>query len=267
MTETGISSISKALAIFELLASAQEGMELREIASALNLPKPSLRRILLILMADGYVHQDENSRRYELGLKFLQLGTAHLEKMDIRKKALPVLKELMLETDETVHLAILDGTEIIFVERVESSQAVRMISKLGMRIPAQLTASGKALLAFLPAVERARLLSRLNYEKRLPNSIAEARILEEHLQEVAQQGFAIDDEESDTGVRCLAAPVCDSRGRPVAAVSVSGPKARLPMDFLYRELSAKVMAAAKNVGRLLGGNRYETGFGNLKSLV
>jgi IclR family KDG regulon transcriptional repressor len=161
------------------------------------------------------------------------------------------MAELSQISDETVHLAILDGTDMLYVGKMDSPMSVRMHSVIGARNAIYCTAMGKAVLAFLPSEQRTALLDQVAITRRTPNTITDRAALTEHLELVRVQGYAIDDIENEEGIRCVGAPIFDHRGHPVAAISISGPAYRLSNSRL-EELSQPVAQAGLEISSKLG---------------
>ncbi len=160
------------------------------------------------------------------------------------------MEQVGAETRETVHLMVLDGDTGIYVDRVESSQRIRVASSLGERESLHGSAVGKAILAYLPAEAFARITAR-GFERRTPRTIVDPEALKAHLRGVVVRGFAIDNEEVEPGVRCVGAPILDHRGQAIASISVAGPAHRLPIARLI-EWGPRVRQAALSISAALG---------------
>ncbi|BAS28051.1 IclR family transcriptional regulator [Limnochorda pilosa] len=224
---------------------------LSEIAREIDANKSTTRRILKAMVATGFVIQDPVQRTYRPGLVLFELGQVVAEQMEIRKAAHPILKMLSEVTEETVHLSVLDNGEVFCLDKVDSPQPIRLVSKIGARGPAYATGSGKALLAYLDDESLQQLLKSRPLESRTERTITDVARLMEELETVRERGYALDDGESQEQVRCVAAPVHDYTGRVIASISVTGPEARLPLERL-RSLSTHVKAAAEELSRRLG---------------
>jgi DNA-binding IclR family transcriptional regulator len=178
-----------------------------------------------------------------------------LDRLDLPELAKPDMRELSQASKETVHLAILDCTEMLYVGKVDSSQSVHMHCIIGTRNPLYCTALGKAVLAFLPREERDALLDQITLMPRTPYTITDKAVLADHLERVRARGYAIDDREVEESIRCVSAPIFDHTGQPIAAISVSGPAFRLPESRL-QELGELVMRVSKIISNNFG---YEAG--------
>lgn len=243
-------TVLKALDVLECLSSADQCLNVTEVAQECGLSRPTTYRLLATLQSRNYVRQTQDGH-YDLGTNVLSLSKSYLEHLDLPELARPILCELSRVSNETTHLGILDDTSILYVGKVESPQTVRLHSAIGARKPVYSTAMGKAILAFLPIETRNTLLDRMNFLPHTPNTITDRAVLTEHLERICAEGFAIDDAESEEGIRCVAAPIFSLDGSAFAAISISGPAYRLSIPKLM-ELSESVVKAANDVSRQLG---------------
>lgn len=250
-----IQAIERVAAILDALSQSGKGASLGSVASRVGLSKGTTHRILGSLMHFDFVRQDPASRDYALGFKLVELGNCLLEQINLRKEAEALLQDLSQRTNETVYLVILDRTEVVYVEKIETedtSVVLRATSKVGQRNAAHSCAVGKVLLADLPPGELDELLGEMVFIRKTENTITDPLQLKEHLGAVRTRGFAVDDEESERGIRCVAAPVRDERGRAVAAVSVSGPAIRVTRQRIQETLREEVMRTALDISRRIG---------------
>jgi DNA-binding IclR family transcriptional regulator len=171
--------------------------------------------------------------------------------LEIRRVAAPFLKQLNAELDETVHLTVLEGDEVLYVECLESSKRLRTYSVLGVRAPLYCTSVGKAILAFLPLDEQNAILDSTTFEKFTENTITDKTYLLDELRTVAQRGYAVDNMEHEEGLRCVGAPIRNHAGRAFAAISASGPSQRITLGNIS-EIGKIVMAHAENISVQLG---------------
>ncbi len=245
-------TVRKALDILDCLSKERTPLPTKEIARRCGISRPTAYRLLSTLASYGYVSRDHNQdERYRLSYKVLELSKSLLDGIELRQQALPFLTSLSQAANETVHLAVLDRDEVIYIDKVESTQPVRMHSTIGCRNPVHCTALGKAILAYLPPDERKRILDSVELERRTANTLTDRDRLEEHLDAVRLQGFAMDDLENEEGIRCVGAPIFGYSGKVVAAVSVSGPAYRLSVE-MAREIGAQVRTTAASISRQLG---------------
>ncbi|TCO59517.1 IclR family transcriptional regulator [Actinocrispum wychmicini] len=243
-------SLGKGLRLLDVLSAADGALGLTELSRRAAIPKSSAHRLLTSLVASGLVIQDATGH-YGLGLRLFELGSRVAARLDVRAIARPLLEELRDVTGETAHLGVLLDDEVVYLEKVESARMVRMSSRLGGRNPLHRTALGKCLLAFGSAGLRERVLAG-PLTARTPGAVVEPKRLVEQLARVRAQGWALDDEESDEGLRCIAAPVIDARAQVVAAVSISGPTTRVTKAQV-QPLAAHVVRCATEISRGVGG--------------
>jgi IclR family transcriptional regulator, KDG regulon repressor len=246
-----IKVLTKTFAVLETLLEYKSPMSMSEISEKLNFYPSTVHRILDTLKYGGYVEQNPNNQKYQLGLKLIELGMAKINQIDLVKEARPFLKELAKNCNETVHLAILEDINVLYLAKEESSQTIRMISYVGRRGPLHCTALGKILLAFLPEEERNKLLDRLELFKLTENTITDRKQLETELNKIFQKGFAMDREENEKDVRCIAAPVKDYKGRVIAAVSISSPTYRVNKEN-QNHLKEYLVKSCKKISIRLG---------------
>jgi len=250
-----VQTIERVSAILNLVGESPEGMSIRDLSSQLDLPKGTVHRLLSSLTYFGYIRQDSGSRHYFLGLKLLELAGLVKSQLDLRKIAEPALHGLADSSKETVHMVIWDDGEVVYIEKVEPPQVtggLRMASRVGSRNPAHSCAVGKILLSYLSEKELDDFLSTKELPPRTAKTITDRAALKRELPAIRAQGFAIDDEENEDGIRCVGAPVFGASGRPVAAISLSGPAFRMTKDVVRNALRKEVMDAAAEISRRLG---------------
>jgi DNA-binding IclR family transcriptional regulator len=242
-------SVLKALDVLETLVAAQAPMSLTDIAKAVDRPLPTVHRLLRTLELRDYVESLHG--RYRMTLKLFDLGTTVASRIDIVAESRPRAEALCQELDETINVSVRSGASAVYVLKVESPRSVRLISQLGMHVPLHCTAMGKVLLAYLDAAQRDELVASLELAPRTDNTIVAADALEAELARVAERGWALDMQEFDYGLICVAAPIFDHTGRITAAISAAGPEARMPADRLPA-VGASVAGAAADISRRLG---------------
>lgn len=250
-----VQTIERSAKILDVLGQSPQGISLRDLSIKINLPKGTTHRLLSSLSYYGYVRQDVKTKSYFLGFKLVDLGNLLLNQLDLRREAEPFLRELAEKTKETVHLVILDQDEIVYIDKVETNHnptGLRMASRVGLRNPPHSCAVGKVLLANLPEEALNLFLKKGNLMKRTENTITDPARLREHLNMVKKQGYAIDDEENEKGIRCVAAPIRDGTGRTVAAVSISGPAFKVTKRTIQESLKKEVMKTALQISQRLG---------------
>jgi DNA-binding IclR family transcriptional regulator len=246
-----IQVLDRALAIINAIAESRTDASLAELAEIVKLHKSTVHRILMILESYRVVDRDPQGGRYRLGLRLFELGTIAIGSFNIRDRARRHLERLLYEVDETVHLCVLDGGEVLYVDKFEPSRSVRMASRIGRRNPAHCTAVGKAILSLLSEREVDDILRRHGLPRLTPNTITTPAELKVELQAVRRRGYSIDNEEVEEGVRCVGAAVLDHAARPIAAVSVSAPSFRLPPEKV-EVVAALVSRVAQALSKELG---------------
>jgi len=244
-------TVKKALTILCALAKEKDGLGVLSLAKKLDLNRSTAHRLVSALMENGFVKQDPTHHRYTLGLKIIELAGELLSRMEVRQIALPYLQELVEMTRETVHLGILDRGEVVFIDKIEGPELVRFFTHIGKRFPAYVTSIGKAITAYLPEDELEEVLKLQSFEARTPNTLTSERTFREHLKRIRSRGYAIDHEENRQTVCCVGAPIFDSDGRVIAAISISGPSFRLTPRKM-KELSGPLKSTALKVSRSLG---------------
>ena len=249
-----IAVVARTLDVLEMLAASDEPIALADLARGLEATKSSVFRILMTLEQRGYVARDLASGRYRLGTRLPYLGTRALQGMQLRHLARPALESLFHRFRETVNLGVREGTDIVYVDMIESDRGLRMAAGLGDRDPAFSTSIGKAILAFLPPEARARHLPAV-LAPRTERTITDFVVLDAELGEVQARGFAEDRGENEAGAHCFGAPIFDYTGVPIAAISVSAPESRIGEQGDH--IGRAVREAAAEVTRRLGGDVRE----------
>ena len=225
-----IQVLDRALLILDALANLHGDASLAELVDAVNVHKSTVHRLLMSLEKHRMVDRDGRTGRYRLGMRLFQLGTLAVAHINIRHLAHPFLQNLMYNSEETVHLCVLDNGEMLYLDKVEPNRSVRMSSTVGRRNPAHCTAVGKAVLAYLSESEVDVIIRQHGMRRFTPKTLTTPGDLKAELKLIRERQYAIDDEENEDGVRCVAAVVKDFAGRPAAAISVSSPSFRLPME-------------------------------------
>jgi IclR family transcriptional regulator, KDG regulon repressor len=215
-------AVERALNILEAAAHRRDGLTNSEISRKLGIPKSSASYILRTLERRGYLRREAESGRYRLGLKILSLGGDAQANLDIAEVALPFMRALVEKIHMTVHLAVLDQGEAVYIEKVEAPGFFKVNTWIGRRMFLHSTSVGKCLLAWLPKHEIETLVKQQGLKKRTPKTITSITKLITDLERTKTEGYAVDDEENSLGARCLGAPVFDVTGNVVAALGTSG---------------------------------------------
>jgi DNA-binding IclR family transcriptional regulator len=252
-----LSSVATAVRLLKAFSEQQVEIGISDLARRLGVAKSTVHRLAVTLVADGMLEQNLESGKYRLGIALFRLGSLVRQRMTVSSEARPLLRELREKVNETVHLAVLDGGEIMYVYNLESTQAIRMRSDVGVRKPAYCTAEGQAMLAFQPP-EVVETVIRSGLVARTPQTITDAGKLKRALEAVRQRGCAIEDEESEPGMRCVAAPIRNDAGEVVAAMGIAGPVNRLSRKAMASliphviETAAAISAQLGHRGRAAG---------------
>lgn len=246
-----VQSLDRALALLDALAKG-DGISLSVLAQRVNLPPSSAYRLLQTLAARGYVEFLDRDQLWAVGVEAFRTGMAFQRRYSIASVGRGILADLVEASGETANIAILQGYEIVFVAQIESQEPIRAFFRTGERRPAHASGIGKALLAEMPRRSVERIMAVKGLEKFTARTFTQPVPFFDELRKTHIRGWALDDEERNDGMRCIAAAIFNEYGDPVAGLSVSGPVARLD-DAKVHELGPKVMAAAAEVTRLVGG--------------
>ncbi len=243
--------LDRALALLEKLSEHGPDLTLAEISQSLGLHKSTAHRLVMVLERHRLVEKNSQSGRYRLGLKLFELGTRAVSQLDLRERARPFLERLSLDTGETVHLCVYDAGEVVYLDKVEPARSVRLASSVGRRSPAHCTAVGKAIIAHLPEAEMEAAVQRHGLRQLTRKTIGTLAELKTELARVRTQGFAVDDEENEEGVRCVGSVVRGFGGALIAAISVSGPSFRVSTEkvsIIARSVVATAAALSHELG-------------------
>ncbi|MAU09649.1 MAG: IclR family transcriptional regulator [Anaerolineaceae bacterium] len=247
-----VQTIERAFNIIELLGNADYHLGISEIAQRSNLPIATTHRLLNTLLTLGYVEQNPETNKYTLGVRILQLRGAVIEQLNLGVQAMPIMKMLMDRVGETVHLAVLNEGEIVYIERVEGLRTQGMYTRIGKRVPAHCTALGKVLLANLPEqIWYDDVIRRRGLKAFSETTITNEEDLMVELEATRQRGYAIDNGETGECVRCVATTIHDYTGQAVAAISISGPQKQVTVERVP-ELGEAVRWAAELISNKLG---------------
>jgi IclR family pca regulon transcriptional regulator len=251
-------SLERGLAILACFTPERPVLGIADIADDLGMSRSTTHRYVITLVALGYLEQGA-SRKYRLGLKVTDLGMAALNSTGLREHAHEYLEELRQRTSYTTNLAVLDGTEILYVDRARSFRRGQSKIDLGLhpgsRLPAYCTAMGKLLLAYLPENEQAELLTEMKLTKQGPNTITSKKALLTELDEIQSEGFAVNDEELAPELHSIAAPVRNEAREVVAAVNLAAHTSMISLSELVDALSPHLVSTADRISARLGHRR------------
>lgn len=232
----GTAAFTKFMRILQLVADAPLPMTLTELCKASGFPRGTAYRTVYALMTEGLLAESALTGKIALGPRLLSLASQSWRQSDLRRLAEPFLAELRDRTGETVHLAVFDGTDMVFVDKLESPRAVQMSSRIGTKVALHSSSVGKAYLAFQPSGRRGELLAGIPepWPALTPKTLRDKAALRRQLEQIRERGWAVDDEEQEDGIRCFGAPVFDRQGSVAACVSVT--------TLRYREAADPLLA-------------------------
>jgi DNA-binding IclR family transcriptional regulator len=246
-----VQALDRAFAVLDLLAESATPLGLAQVASSLQLHKSTAHRFLMVLERHRMVERT-TSGKFRLGLRLFDFGNRAIEQYDLRDRAQPHLRRLVTETEETAHLCILEQARVIYIDKIEPARSVRMITRIGSSNPVHCTSVGKAILAFLPEDRIEDILRRTRFERFTHRTIPTPEALRVEIEKTRRRGYAVDDEELEEGLRCIAVPLLDAQRQPVAAVSISGPS--------FRVTAQKLPAIANQLLQCVRGISVDMGF-------
>jgi IclR family acetate operon transcriptional repressor len=245
-----VTALERGIRVLEAVIEGGPESSLADIAARVELPKSTVHRLLQTLVAHHYV-ETASAGTYRGSSRLLALAGRIVESVDYAQLIGPALRELQQQTLETIHFGILDGPRAVYVEKLPGRRAYQMNSRIGNPLPLHCSALGKAILAFLPAEERDRVVGGLTLSRRTDTTLTTRRALEADLKKTRARWWALDDEENEKGIRCMGTPVFDQTGRVIGAISVSAPV----FDFTLEDatsFAATLRAAARRASDALG---------------
>jgi IclR family acetate operon transcriptional repressor len=247
-----VQSLTRGLSILECLAKAEGGLTLTDIGQRLQLPPSTAHRLLTTLEKMGYVYQAGDLGLWYVGLQAFAVGSSFLAGRDWVAQSHGYMRRLMEQSGETANLAILDGTEAVFIDQVQCREMMRTIVRLGSRVPLHASGVGKAIFAALPDEQIDAILKVKGLPRITENTITAPETMWASLRVIRQRGWSFDDEEHAVGTRCVASPIYDEHAEMLGAISVAGPSSRLP-DARIKQLGPVVAHVAEDITRRIGG--------------
>lgn len=249
--KVAVPTIERAFRILEALSEEENGSGISELSKELGLAKSTTFNILTSLTQLGYCYKSGADGKFHLSLKLYSLGSAAAERMDLRRLAASILRDLADGAGETINLGTIQGDEAVYIDCLPSSHPVTVVTWPGQRLPLHSTALGKALLAWRPLEEAQTILAGSELKAFTPATVTSIPQILRELQRVRADGYALDNEEDALGMRCIGAPVFDQSGRAVAAISLTAPLQRLPEGDFGR-VAEQVITSAGQISRRLG---------------
>jgi len=250
--KNSIQSIEKCFKVVSCFYDANRVLSLEELVKQTGYKKTTCFRILKTMLSLGLLEQDAKTKAYQFGPRLVLIGLAALKNMSLHKISLPILQKLRDETRETVNLSILNGKEILYVERLMSNYIVNLNVNVGDRLPVNCTSMGKIMLAFLPDNVTEKILDEPHFEPKTKKTITDIAAFKKELSEIRIKGYAINDEELEKGLRAVAAPIFNHTGEAIAATNIVWTTARHPSRKVFEIFTPKIVAAAAQISLLLG---------------
>jgi DNA-binding IclR family transcriptional regulator len=251
VAERFIQSVERAADILELFLQSHPELSVKEISEKLSLSKSTIHGLIKTLEHRGYLQQNSDNQKYRLGLRLFELGHRMSEQLDIAKIAHPIIKKLVEQLKETVHLVVRQHDELIYVEKEDGPHSLRIYSHVGKKAPIHCTSVGKAILAFQDEKEIDRILSSLPLESFTLHTVTDPEEIKKQLKVVRETGYSIDDEEIELGLKCVGAPIFNHNGNVIASISCASPKIRLSNERLP-EVIEGIKKAASEISSKLG---------------
>ncbi|TET33685.1 MAG: IclR family transcriptional regulator [Anaerolineales bacterium] len=249
-SDYNVRAVERAARILASFDNEHPVMGLSEIAQAVDLHKSTTHRIVTTLLQQGFLERAIDGQKYRLGVRLANLGFRVIQRMDIRREAIPVMTKLRDQWDETCDLSIFDDNNVFYIEVMHSNHALTIAAAVGQNLPAHCTASGKMFLANLNSQELSSFLKK-PLRAHTENTVTSPDELQSQLQRIAEQGYSVDQEEYELGICAVSAPILDQSGTMVAALSIPSPTSRMTPPRII-EISAAVIEASQSISRCLG---------------
>lgn len=246
-----VASLLRGLTVLEALSRVATELTPQDVCDRTDLDRSTVQRLLRTLAGAGYVDRIGHGK-YTIGARSVTLGMNLMRSERLATVATPVLQKLQRDVGETVNLAVLDGSDVVYIARIATNQILAVNLAIGSRLPVSCTSLGRAMLAFLPPAEARQRLEHSDRTKRTAKTLTAIDEIERELAKVAEDGFAVTDEELEWGLRSTAAPVFDALGEVVAAINVSVPAARVAVETLELRIGPRLKAAARELSEILG---------------
>jgi len=250
-----LNTIGKAIAVFEAIRSAKHPLSIKELSEAIGMNKSSLHHHIKTLTEFGYLQQDAESRKYDIGLNLVRVGQAYLQRLDVRERGHLFLEQLSKELSQTVHMLVLDHHEAVYVDKVDVNHqpgALQCSSFIGLRTDVYSTASGKVMLSNLETGSLNNILNIIQFKPITNHTITDLSEFEKELTLTKERGYGLDLEEHSHGLQCIAVPILNVHSQCVAAVSVSCPIATISTQMLENEILKKLNNTGKKISTAMG---------------
>jgi len=250
-----LNTIGKAIAVFEAIRSAKHPLSIKELSEAIGMNKSSLHHHIKTLTEFGYLQQDAESRKYDIGLNLVRVGQAYLQRLDVRERGHLFLEQLSKELSQTVHMLVLDHHEAVYVDKVDVNHqpgALQCSSFIGLRTDVYSTASGKVMLSNLETGSLNNILNIIQFNPITNHTITDLSEFKKELTLTKERGYGLDLEEHSHGLQCIAVPILNVHSQCVAAVSVSCPIATISTQMLENEILKKLNNTGKKISTAMG---------------
>lgn len=250
-----LNTVGKVIAIIETIQAANRPLSIKEIADTLELNKSSLHHHIKTLIANGYLQQELESRKYDIGLDLVRVGQSYLQRLDVRERGHYFLEQLSRELNETVHMMLLDRDELVYIDKVDVNHqpgSLKCSSFIGLRTDVYSTAAGKMLLSHLQRGALGEILQNLNMQPITEYTLSSKTELKKELALIKERGYALDLQEHVVGLQCVAAPILNMHSQCIAAISVSGSVASIPRETLETEILPQLKKTAHKISQAMG---------------
>ena len=250
-----LNTVGKVVAIIETIQAAGRSLSIKEIAESLELNKSSLHHHIKTLTANGYLQQDGESRKYDIGLNLVRVGQSYLQRLNVRERGHYYLEQLSRELNETVHMMVLDRDELVYIDKVDVNHqpgSLKCSSFIGLRTDVYSTAAGKILLAHLQRGALEIILHKLNMLPITEYTLRSKAALRKELTLIKKRGYALDLQEHHVGLQCVAVPILNMHSQCIAAISVSGPVATISREALEKEILPQLKKTAYSISLAMG---------------
>lgn len=245
-------TLAKGLNLLVLLSRNEAAMSLDELTNLSGLSKTVCFRLLATLKEMNFVEQNAQTKRYRLGAQNISIGAAALNNLSLRQVAMPFMEKLREVSNETVNMSVMEGTDIVFVARLEAGHIINTRHRIGERLPAHVTCQGKAIMAFSPPEKIERLLGQIKFRAVTEHTLATPQAIKEELALIQRRGIALNDQELEKGLCAVAAPILDFSGNAVAAINIAFPLMRHSRQEAIRDFAPAVAKACQEISRMLG---------------
>lgn len=249
---SNVQSVERALHLLNVMSDHPDGIQIARLTEMVGLSKSTIHRLLNTLVNLNYVVKVPDTDNYKLGYQLVYLSRNIVNNISVRHIANPYLKTLSDDVNETIHLCIEDKGEVLYIDKIESNQTIRMFSQIGTRAPMYCTGVGKIILSGMPQERFDSIANNTNFIAKTEKTITSISQLKTEIEQVKEQGFALDNIENEEGIRCIAAPIKDFQGNIVASFSISGPSTRITMERVETELIEKIKNTSIEISKQLG---------------